>query len=74
MIEIGPCTTNAIEKHDSSLHIDRTFIGARPHVWYATLTILGGKRIIAHADTLQTALDALEIRVARQPESDGVSK
>lgn len=73
MIEIGPCTENAINKHDASLHLDRTFINSRPHVWYASMTFRDGRQVVAHADQVQHALDVLERRVARQPESDGVT-
>lgn len=73
MIEIGPCSINAIEQHNASFHLERSAVGFPPYAWYAWLKFAAGRKVVAHGATIQHALDSLELRIARQPESDGVS-
>lgn len=70
---IGPCTTNAIEQHNASLQIDRLFIAGHPTEWCVRVTISDRWPDEAFAPELQSALDAVELRVARRRESDEVS-
>lgn len=70
---IGPCTTNAIERHNASFQVDRVFVGERPTEWFVRLALPERYPDEVFAPELQSALDAVELRVARRRESDEVS-
>ena len=72
MIEIGPCSVSAIEANSASLHLDRNCVAAHPWVWSVTLTYPDGSKKSAKGQTVQDALDGLEVCVAANYKPTGV--
>lgn len=68
---LGPCTIDSIENHCASFQVDRVFVAGRPTEWWVRLALPECWPDEAFAPELQSALDAVELRVARRRETHG---
>lgn len=68
---LGPCTIDSIENHCASFQVDRAFVAGTPREWYVRLVLPDCYPEEAFAPELQSALDSVELRVARRRETRG---
>ena len=68
---LGPCTIDSIENHCASFQVDRVFVAGTPREWYVRLVLPDCYPDEAFAPELQSALDLVELRVARRRETRG---
>lgn len=68
---LGPCTIDSIENQNASLQVDPLFIAGRRTEWCVRVTVPDCWPDEAFAPELQSALDAVELRLARCREACG---